>query len=389
MRIIICGDTHIGAVFGLGRPNGKGGNTRVDDYEKTLNHVIDHAIETEADIFVQTGDIFEYRDPSVEHMNIVDKALKRLSNANIATFVIMGNHDYKKSGSSFTSSIVSLSAVEYPNVRMLLEPEVVQVCNSKNEKVNLILFPYRDRKMYEGETTKEQSESYNMHVQDLIGSVDNDDPTLFVGHNFFYEGSYNDYGGTEVMASPSAFKGCDMAMMGHLHQFRVVRKHAPVCVYTGSMERSNFGDANIDKYFIDYDIAKKKAKFCKIPMRDLLDTSVNLSGFDFSEINDVLESELNEHDVRGKIVRFKFLVDEKVLPAMDKAVIQSRLYDLGAFHVSRISIETIVKRVIRDSSIMNNKDDFSMFEAFINSQGIDGEYKKALLKEAKIIMGEA
>ena len=44
MRIVVCGDTHIGAVFGLGRPNGKGGNTRVDDYKKTLNHIIDYTI---------------------------------------------------------------------------------------------------------------------------------------------------------------------------------------------------------------------------------------------------------------------------------------------------------------------------------------------------------
>ena len=93
MRSIICGDTHIGAVFGLGRPNGRGGNTRVDDYESTLNSIIDYTIESKADIFIQTGDLFEHRDPSPQHMKIVDKALKRLSNANIATFVLMGNHD--------------------------------------------------------------------------------------------------------------------------------------------------------------------------------------------------------------------------------------------------------------------------------------------------------
>jgi len=388
MRIIVCGDTHIGAVFGLGRANGKGGNTRVDDYEKTLNHVIDYTIKTKADIFVQTGDIFEYRDPSVEHMSIVDKALKRLSNANIATFVIMGNHDYKKSGSSFTSSIVSLSATEYPNVRMLLEPEVVQVCNAKNEKVSLLLLPYRDRKMYEGTSVVEQSKNYDLHVKEMIAASTDGDPILAVGHNFFYEGSYTDYGGTEIMASPSAFEGCDITMMGHLHQFRVLRKHAPVCVYTGSMERSNFGDTNVEKYFVDYDISKKKAKFCKFPIRDLLDESIDLSGVGFADVGKVLEDALEEYDLKDRIVRFKILIDEKVLPAIDKASIESSLYSLGAFHVSRISIEAITKRIVRDNSILNKKDDFSMFKAFVNSQDIDSDYKKSLLKEAKIIMGE-
>jgi len=389
MKIIVCGDTHVGAIFGLGRPNGKGGNTRVDDYERSLNYIIDYTIKEKADIFVQTGDLFEYRDPDIEHMNIVDKALKRLSNANIATFVIMGNHDFKKSGSSFTSAITSLSAVEYPNVRTLLEPEVVQICNLKNEKVNLLLFPYRDRKMYKGNNIEDQSEGYNLHAKELIDSVSNDDPILAIGHNFFYEGSYNDYGGTEIMANPLAFEGCDMTMMGHLHQFRVLRKHSPACIYTGSMEKSNFGDTGVDKYFIDYNIQSKKAKFCKIPARALLDASVDLSGFDFSNINESLKESLEEHDLKGKIVRFKFLVDERILPALDKTEIQSMLYDMGAFHVSKISIEAIVKRVVRDNSILANKDDFSMLEAFIVSQSIDGEYKKSLLKEAKLIMGEA
>jgi len=388
MRIIVCGDTHFGAVFGLGRSNGNGGNTRIDDYEKTFNYIIDHAIDTKADIFVQTGDIFEYRDPSIDHMRIVDKALKRLSNANIATFVIMGNHDYKKSGSSFTSSITSLSAIEYPNVRMLLEPELVHICNAKNEKVNLLLAPYRDRKMYDGATSAEQSKGYDSHMRELIESSSNKDPILAIGHNFFYEGSYTDYGGSEIMASPSAFEGCDIAMMGHLHQFRVLRKHAPVCVYTGSMERTNFGDANTDKYFVDYNITNKKAKFCKIPTRDLLDESVNLSGIGFSDVTDSLGSILKGFDLKNKIVRLKILIDEKVLPAIDKASIESDLYSMGAFHVSRISIEAITKRLVRDSSILNNKDDFSMFKAFVEYQDMESEYKKALLKEAKIIMGE-
>jgi len=389
MRIVICGDTHIGAVFGLGRANGTGGNTRVDDYEKTLNYIIDHCIDTKVDIFVQTGDMFEHRDPSIEHMNIVDKALKRLSNANIATFVIMGNHDYKKSGTSFTSSITSLSSAEYPHVRMLLDPEVVQVCNSENEKVNLILLPYRDRRMYSGSGIKEQSGNYDLEVKTLIDSIDNGDPIVSIGHNFFYEGSFNDYGGTEILSNPLTFKGCDIAMMGHLHQFRVLRKRAPVCVYTGSMERSNFGDADVDKYFIDYDISKKKAKFCKTPVRELLDVSFDLSGVDFANINEAIESALEEYDISDKIVRFKFAIDEKVLPAVDKDAIQASLYNLGAFHVSKVSIEVVAKRLVRDSSILNHTDDYSMFKAFIDSQGIDKEYEKALLKEAKIIMGEA
>ena len=389
MRAIICGDTHIGAVFGLGRPNGHGGNTRVDDYEATLNKIIDYTIESKADIFIQTGDLFEHRDPSPQHMSIVDRALKRLSNANIATFVIMGNHDYKKSGTEFTSSITSLGASEYPNVRMLLEPELVEVCNSKNEIVNLLLIPYRDKRMYEGSNIREQTANFNSHIESLVKNAGEDRPIVAVGHNFFFEGSYNDYGGSEVMATPGAFNGCDIAVMGHLHQFRVLQKRAPVCIYSGSMERSNFGDAGIDKYFIDYSIFDKKIKFCKSNIRNLTDRSIDLSDCDFSNVNEKLKEALEEEDITDSIVRLKLTVDEKVLPALDKQIIQSDLYKLGAFHVSKVIIEATSKRIIRDNTILNHKDDYSMLKAFLESQDIEDKYRVELLKEAKIIMGEA
>ena len=79
MRVIVCGDSHIGAVFGLGKPKKDGGNTRVDDYEKSLNSIIDYAIDSSADIFVQTGDIFDSRTPSSENMEVVNRAFKKLS----------------------------------------------------------------------------------------------------------------------------------------------------------------------------------------------------------------------------------------------------------------------------------------------------------------------
>jgi exonuclease SbcD len=388
MRAVICGDTHIGAVFGLGRPNGLGGNTRVDDYEATLNSIIDYTISSKADIFIQTGDLFEHRDPSPQHMKIVDKAFRRLSNANIATFVIMGNHDYKKSGTEYTSSISSLAASEYPNVRMLLKPEIVEVCNAKNETVNLLLIPYRDKRMYSGTNIVEQSGAFNEHIRSMIASIDNSYPIISVGHNFFFEGSYNDYGGSEVMALPASFEGCDAAIMGHLHSFRVLQRKAPVCIYSGSMERSNFGDANSEKYYIDYSFFDKKIKFCKSDIRGLLDKEIDLSGCDFSNVWSALSGRLEEEALDDKVVRVKIKVDEKLLPALDKQQIQEEAYKLGAFHVSKIIIEAISKRIVRDNTILEHKDDYSMLKAFLESQDIEKDYLKDLLKEAKNIMGE-
>ncbi len=388
MRAIICGDAHIGAVFGLGGPNGSGGNTRVDDYSESLNYIIDYAISSGAEIFIQTGDLFESRNPAPEYISVANKALRRLSDANIATFVIMGNHDYIRGDGGFTSAISGMAASEYPNVRMILDPEVVTFKNSKNEAANIILLPFRDRKMYTdfGKTCRDQSHAYNSEIKNIITLINNDHPTLSIGHNFFYEGSYNDYGGSELMVDPDAFVGTDLAIMGHVHSFSVLRKKSPVCVYSGSMERTNFGDANIDKYFIDYDISDKKIKFKKTPVRDLVDGLIDLTDEDFSTCKDSLKTQIESLEVRGKIVRVKISVKEAVMPAVDKAFVQKYLYDNGAHFVSKIIIEPIINRVIRDSEILNHNNDYEMFEAFIESQTFDKNVLKSILKEGRRII---
>jgi exonuclease SbcD len=388
MRAIICGDAHIGAVFGLGGPNGSGGNTRVDDYSESLNYIIDYAISSGAEIFIQTGDLFESRNPAPEYISVANKALRRLSDANIATFVIMGNHDYIRGDGGFTSAISGMAASEYPNVRMILDPEVVTFKNSKNEAANIILLPFRDRKMYTdfGKTCRDQSHAYNSEIKNIIDSINNDHPTLSIGHNFFYEGSYNDYGGSELMVDPDAFVGTDLAIMGHVHSFSVLRKRPPVCVYSGSMERTNFGDASVDKYFIDYDISDKKIKFKKTPVRDLVDGLIDLTDEDFSTCKDSLKTKIESLDVKGKIVRVKVSVKEAVMPAVDKAFVQKYLYDNGAHFVSKVTIEPIINRVVRDSEILNHNNDYEMFEAFIESQAFDKNVLKSILKEGRRII---
>lgn len=388
MRAVICGDVHIGAVFGLGGPNKSGGNTRVDDYAITLNWIVDHTINSNAEIFIQTGDLFEVRNPTLEHMAIADTALKRLSKANIATFVIMGNHDYRRVGSGYTSSILSLSASELPNVKVLVDPKIVHFTSIRNESVNLLLLPYRDRRLFPGKGNAEQSEFLDKMIKSMIANVKNKDPIIAVGHNFFYEGSYQEYGGSEVMISPHSFVGCDLAMMGHLHQARPLNNTPLPCIYTGSMERTNFGDMNVKKTFVDYNITSKDLKIVNTPVRDLLDFTIDLSDSDFSNITSNLDTEISKQNISNKIVRAKILCEDKFFPALDRQSIQDKIYSAGAHFVSKVIIEPTVKRIVRDNTILMHSDDFSMLKAFIDSQDLDETFRGEILQEAKnIILG--
>lgn len=388
MRAIICGDVHIGAVFGLGRQKDNGGNTRVDDYEVTLNHIVDYAIATKADMFIQTGDLFETRSPSPEHMEIADRAIKKLADANIAAMVIMGNHDYRRSGDTFTSAISALSAKDCPRVRLILSPQTLTLKNKANVGANILLIPYRDKRMYDGSNdNRVSSKNFNEHIRMMISSIDNNYPTLAVGHNFFFEGSYNEYGGSELLADPKAFIGCDAVIMGHHHQHRVVQSTGPLAIYSGSMERTNFGDAKTDKFFIDYCFDEKNAKYIKIPTRELIDASIDLSEHSPELLCDVLNSELTKINVNNKIVRFKINVKDIASKVISKSYIEKQLYSLGAHFVSKVTIEVLTSRVIRNEDILSHRDDAEMFKAFVLSQNIgDDEMRNSIECEAMSII---
>lgn len=386
MRLVICGDTHIGAVLGLGGPNGSGGNTRVDDYEKTLNDIVDYAISTKADVFVQTGDVFDVRNPEPEHIAVVNRCIRKLSNAGITSIWIMGNHDYKRSGDSFTSAITSLAAKDYPNTRIVLKPEVVEISAPNNDKASIVLMPFRDRRMYEGKSCEEDSKLYQLEFDELVDSCDQNNPIVAIGHNFFWEGSYHHYGGAEVLIDPESFAKCDMVAMGHYHQFRILKKKNPIAFYTGSMEKLNFGDANIDKYFVDYNTRSKKVVVKKVKSRLLVDSYINLEDADYTNLYSRVDEEVQKIKVKDAVVRVKIAVKDTLASSVRKPDVQKLLYANGAFYVSKILLDPIHKRVNKNLEILNEKTDISMFEAFLKKQDLTDDIKEEILKEAKKVM---
>lgn len=389
MKSLILGDSHIGNIQSCGKPNGTGGNTRVDDYEKSFNFVVDYAIRTKVDIFISTGDLFEVRNPTTEHIQIADRAIKRLSDAGIFTIVIMGNHDYRKTGETFTSALATMQANSYQNVRILLEPEIITYSNKAGESQTMILLPYRDRRMYPGVTIKESTDLYNQHIKTLVAKADKTSASLAVGHNFFFDGNYFDFGGHEVLASPDSFTGIDAVVMGHYHTAKSVRKSNPIAHYCGSMERTNFGDAGVMKFFSVFDSKEKSFQQVKIPVRDLLDIELDLSAATvFTYLADYKE-QISHYDFTEKICRVKIKIKDGMQNTLSRSDLEKLIYDAGAYFVSKVTWDIERVKLEKDKDILSNKTDFEIFQAFAKTQDIDSGFLQKVLEEAKKIMGDS
>ena len=387
MRIAICGDTHIGIVNGLGKKNNLGGNTRIDDYEKTLNYVVTYCIENNIDAFVQTGDLFEKRNPTPIELEVADRALRRLSAANVPSFVIMGNHDYKRHGGTYTSALTSLPAKHLPNIRLLINPESIFVSNEKGERVNLVLMPYRDKKMYKERGVQLASEKYENEIIELFDNCNDKFPSVFIGHNFYYEGSYNLYGGTELLANPKCFEKYDVSFMGHNHISREVKGDGNTpCFYTGSMERTNFGEASDEKYLFIYDTITRDVGRVILPTRDLLEISIYAENKKISEVEDFIQETIKKRSIKDKIVRVKISIPDTIASVITKNKIEKLLYDMECYYVSKIIIETIKKSIVRDLSPLKLKNDFDMFKKFLDTQEVEETFMKKVIAKAKELM---
>ena len=242
------------------------------------------------------------------------------------------------------------------------------------------------RSTYFSQGSRSEKNLYEDLINEMIESRDSDCPVIAIGHNFFYEGSFNDYGGRELLVNPGRLNGLNSIFMGHLHSFKVLKNSDPTAIYTGSMERNNFGEAREQKNFIIYDSKYDEVTFHKPPLRNLIEIKSDLSDLDVSNIFKGITDLIDSYTLNDSICRISVDIKEELIPTLNKTKIKKYLYDKGAFFVSKVNLMPVRTRVVRDTSILDNEDDYSMFESFLAQQKIEEKELSLILKEAKLIM---
>ena len=96
MKILCTADIHIGQqAYGKIDPK-TGLNTRTLHGLNVFDDMINYAINNNIEVFVFSGDMFKHNLPSPTIQDEVNKRIKKLSDNNIQTFILDGNHDVSK-----------------------------------------------------------------------------------------------------------------------------------------------------------------------------------------------------------------------------------------------------------------------------------------------------
>ena len=317
MRLLHFSDIHIGMEnYGKLDPE-TGLSTRLVDFFKTFDFIVDTAISENVDAVIFAGDAYKTRDPNPTQQRGFGERVKRLAKAKIPTVMVVGNHDTPNAeGKANTLDIYS--ALEIDNVWISRKPELLNI-PTKSGNLQVITLPWLHKNDYKTIAEK---------LKLLYEKISAKSPAIFLSHCEVEGASYGSEKGLAIandVTIPLPIlqdKRLSYVALGHIHKHQVLSNPptgGPLIVYSGSPQRIDFGEEKEEKGICLVEIltptrgvenkeprgsAKWVSSFQFIPTnaRKFLTIKVDLAEND-SNPNQTILDEIAKHSTEDKIVR--------------------------------------------------------------------------------------
>ncbi|HET7376550.1 MAG TPA: exonuclease subunit SbcD, partial [Anaerolineae bacterium] len=190
INVLHFADIHVGMENYGHIDSATGINSRVIDFLRRFDEVIDYGLGHDVDLVVFAGDAFKTRDPSPTLQREFARRVKKLVDANVPLVMLVGNHDLPAMDKK-ASSIDIYRTLGVPNVIIGWE-EALHVIETKRGKVQVATAPYpmRNRLMTQDEHKSKSIEELDHSLQEVVGDniralaqqLDPTLPSILTGH---------------------------------------------------------------------------------------------------------------------------------------------------------------------------------------------------------------
>lgn len=281
MKLLHFADAHIDmANYGRHDPE-SGLPFRVLDFLKSLDTIVDTAIDEKVDLVIFAGDAYKDRTPAPTFQREWGKRIMRLSAAKIPTILLIGNHDLSPSIGR-ANALHEFDTLQVPYVRVIAKPELVSA-EQLGIPVQVIGLPWISRSGFMATIETEQTGTKEIYgqiedrlstlIHGYLEAIDPALPVILTAHASVQGATF----GAERMVMLGAdltLPGSlvrdprlDYVALGHIHKPQnlngpgpdlkdsTLYQHPPV-IYPGSIERVDFGEAADDKFFIVADVKR-------------------------------------------------------------------------------------------------------------------------------------
>jgi exonuclease SbcD len=350
MRLLHFADAHID-MANYGRHDLETGlPLRVLDFLKSLDTIVDTAIAEKVDLVLFAGDAYKDRAPAPTFQREWGKRIMRLSKAGIPTLLLVGNHDLSPALGR-AHAIQEFDTLEVPNVRVISKPCFLNA-DDLGLPVQVIAIPWISRSgllASQDMSAADSSEVFTnieSRITDLVNGwleeANPDLPIILTAHASVQGAKYGSERmvmlGADLVLPGSLVKDprLDYVALGHIHKPQNLNEKAhPPVIYTGSIERVDFGEAADDKFFVIARVARGKTKveWRKLEnVRPFIDRRLELQSAE--NVTEALKAALPPpEEIEGAIVRliveypreWETLIDEQALRAHTTGVFEFHL----------------------------------------------------------------
>ena len=394
IRVLHFADLHVGMEnYGKLDPQ-TGVSSRIRDFLERLDEVIGYALNHDADLVIFAGDAFKTRDPDPTQQREFARRIKSLADK-VPVFMLVGNHDIPGMAARATS-IDIFRTLEVPNIIVGRNPGS-QIIETKRGPVFLgwMPFPVRNRLVsqeeHRGASVEELDRAVEGVVNDILAghaleAAEQDMPRLLVGHFSVSGATYGSERsvmlGRDLVVQKSALADpvWDYVALGHIHKHQNLtakegrdwppplpspaaasRKLAagegdtpspvseanggrgrgmgaiPPVVYSGSLERIDFGEEVEDKGFCWVNLARGATtwEFVQVHARPF--RTLKVDAREEEDPTAAVVAKIRSRDIEGAIVRVLIRLREGQESALRRREVEQAL--AAAANVAAISTE--------------------------------------------------
>ena len=370
---------------------------RVVDFLKSLDFIVDTAINEKVDLVIFAGDTYRDRSPAPTFQREWGKRIMRLSRAKIPTLLLTGNHDV--SPSQYRAHAIqefdtlSPDYIHVASSLKLLSPEDLD-----GVPVQVVAIPWITRSGIMASLTadcaNEESPQeviegmLNDWLSQTIADLDPNLPTILTAHASIAGAKFGSEQsvkiGRDVVLPPGlvANPALDYVALGHIHRYQDLNlgSHPPV-IYPGSIERVDFGEINEGKGFIIAEVEKGHTNYRwqQLPIRRFLDYWVELD--DLLGVNEKIFAALpTSEEVSDAIVRLTLIYPRDLETLIDEARIHDHFKGAFAFQLIKKPISEARTR-LGDSFEASSMTPTELLELYWKRQHVEDQAERERLQK--------
>jgi exonuclease SbcD len=373
------------------------------DFLKSLDQIVDTALAEKVDLVLFAGDAYKDRTPAPTFQREWGRRMKRLSNAGIFTFMLVGNHDLSPS-TGRAHALQEFETLAIPHILVASKPSFFGPAELDGLPLQLMALPWINRSGIvaalnlstsdPSQVYKQMEERITDILQEWLASLDPSMPAVLAAHCSIQGAEYGQERmvmlGNDLVLPPALVKDgrLDYVALGHIHKYQDLNKgHHPPVIYPGSIERVDFGEAAQEKFFV---IAHVEHGHTRIERRKLdgirpfIDRSIEITDSE-NVTAQMLAALPAQEDLAGAIVRLVAEYPRALEAQIDEAALREHTAPAFEFQlVRRPQLEA--RQRLPAGRAVSSYSHQELFEIFLkSSQTSDDGYDELVDLASRII----